>query len=964
MGKELSRRGSLSIISVAVLVIISGCGGGGGGSSNPNPPATQVPSTPPATDTPPVLTTPPASGSGSATATAPPVVTPPPTMLNVLDPSNVKAARSQGLTGAGVTVGIIDTDFDTGDPQLAGRIGKTVYSAGGANGNMHGTEVAEVLAGSMSGVAPDAFLQAAAAGAADNSLLLNNQIYQDLFAKGARIYNQSNGISTAGASVGLELALHSLYQPYVARQGLFIWSTGNDGAAQPNLTASLPNLFSDLQSGWLAVTAVNAAGGGNGYAISDTVPGVISSYANRCGVAANWCLAAAGDFISGTSGTRVFGTSFAAPAVSGAAALVQQAYPWMNADLIRQTILSTATDMHDPATYGWGLLNASKAVNGPALFDQRLALGPNVNVQFDNASSVFKNDIGGDAGLNKSGSGQLTLAGNNTYTGASNILGGRLNITGAVASGVNVGASGQLGGDGGRIHGNVNNSGRVNNSGAGLTIDGNYVAVPTAVLANQLNTTLTVGGAAILGNSHLIATTPGGSQDPSGYVTQQAGITGKVLTAAGGVSGQFKDLSFEADGVSFVPGVFIAATLSYQAQQVDLQISRTNVVSMAAAAFGNDPTRRSAAANLEAGLQAADQMVASGNVSGVNGAFLASAAAVQKSASVAVAGQVLDSLSGQIHASAQALTFQQSQALNRDLGNRLAALGSQTEGQDGTGLWVSAIGASGKLSESGYATGDTSLWGGQFGIDTHLGPGTIVGAALAYADSKASFDRLGGQSKGRNTGVSLYGRHAFGEFAGGGWYVSGRAGVAGIDSTVTRTAVIGNTEQHLGAGHSDSLWSAYAESGYVLPLSGNSRLTPYAGLTYDHLKRGGFMENGGVFGLTADSQAYRQTAGLLGLRGDSSFQWSGGLSVVQAYAAWQHAFTAGSLDFAAAYVGAPAAAFTVQGIGLPRNSGWAGLSLNTAVDKRWGWYLNYDAQLGSGGLRNNVLSLGLRFKLD
>jgi len=882
-------------------------------------------------------------------------------MLNVLDPSNVKAARSQGVTGAGVTVGIVDTDFNVSDPQLAGRISKTVYSVGGADGDTHGTEVAEVLAGSTSGIAPGASLQVAAAGTTGDGLLLNNQMYQDLYNKGVRIFNQSNGVSPVGASVGLALSLHALYQPYVARQALFIWSTGNDGAAQPNLNASLPSLFSDLQSGWLAVTAVNAVGGSNGYSFSDTVPGVISSYANRCGVAANWCLAAAGDFISGTSGTRVFGTSFAAPAVSGAAAMVQQAYPWMNADLIRQTILSTATDMHDPATYGWGLLNASKAVNGPALFDQRLALGPNVNVQFDNASSVFKNDIGGDAGLNKSGSGQLTLAGNNTYTGASNVLGGRLNITGAVASSVNVGASGQLGGDGGRIHGNVNNSGRVNNSGAGLTIDGNYVAVPTAVLANQLNTTLTVGGAAILGNSHLVATTPSGNQDPSGYVTQQVGVTGKVISAAGGVSGQFKDLSFEADGVSFTPGVFIAATLLYQAQQVDLQISRTNVVSMAAAAFGNDPTRSNAAANLETGLQAADQMVASGNVNGTNGAFLASAAALQKSASVAVAGQVLDSLSGQIHASAQALTFQQSQALNRDLGNRLSALGSQAQGPDGTGLWVSAIGASGKLSESGYATGDTSLWGGQFGVDTHLGPDTIVGAALAYADSTASFDRLGGQSKGRNTSVSLYGRQAFGN---SGWYASGRAGVASIDSTVTRTAVIGNTEQNLSAGHADSLWSAYAESGYVLPLSADTRLTPYAGLAYDHLKRGGFTESGGVFGLTADSQSYRQTAGLLGLRGDSRFQWSGGMSVVQAYAAWQHAFTAGSLDFGAAYVGAPAAGFTVQGIGLPRNSGWVGLGLNTAVDKRWGWYLNYDAQLGDGGLRNNVLSLGLRFNLD
>jgi len=864
------------------------------------------------------------------------------------------------MTGAGVTVGVMDTDFDVSDPQIAGRISKTVYNASGADGNMHGTEVVEALAGSTLGVASGVFVQAAAAGTTGDNVLLNSQMYQDMLAKGVRIFNQSNGISAIGATVGQALALHAMYQPLVAQHGLFIWSTGNDGAPQPNLNASLPSMFSDLQTGWLAVTAVNAAGGSNGYSTSDTVPGMISSYANRCGLAANWCLAAPGDFISSSSGGRVFGTSFAAPAVTGAAALVQQAYPWMNADLIRQTILSTATDMHDTATYGWGLLNASKAVNGPALFAQSLALGPAVNVQFDNASSVFKNDIGGDAGLNKSGSGQLTLAGNNTYLGDSNVLGGSLNITGAVASNVNVGSLGRLAGAGGTVHGNVSNSGRLDNSGAGLTIGGNYVATPTALLANQLNSTLTVGGAAILGNSHLVATTPAGSSDPSGYVTQQVGVA-KVLTAGGGVSGQFSDLSFEADGVSFTPGVFIAASLSYQAKEVDLHISRSNVAVMAAQAFGGDATRNNAAAALESGLQAADQMVASGNVSGVNGQFLASAAAVQKSASVALAGQVLDSLSGQIHASAQALTFQQAQAINRDLANRLSMLGSQPGGHDGSGLWVSAIGASGKLSQSGYASGDTSLWGGQFGVDTRLGANSIVGAAIAYSDSQASFDRFGGQSKSHDTGVSLYGRHGFGEQ---GWYVAGRAGVATINSTVTREALIGNSTQTLGAEHSDSLWSAYAESGYVLPLSASSRLTPYAGIAYDRLKRGGFSESGGVFGLTADSQAYQQTAGLLGLRGDTRFQWAGGTSVLQAYAAWQHAFNDGKLDFNAAYVGAPAAGFTVQGIGLARSSGWLGLGLTTAVDQRWGWYLNYDAQLGAGGLRNNVFSLGLRTEWD
>ncbi|MEO6922139.1 MAG: autotransporter domain-containing protein, partial [Collimonas sp.] len=78
------------------------------------------------------------------------------------------------------------------------------------------------------------------------------------------------------------------------------------------------------------------------------------------------------------------------------------------------------------------------------------------------------------------------------------------------------------------------------------------------------------------------------------------------------------------------------------------------------------------------------------------------------------------------------------------------------------------------------------------------------------------------------------------------------------------------------------------------------------------------------------------------------------------YGAWQHGFNSGNLDFNAAFVGAPAAGFTVQGIGLPRNSGWAGIGIITAVSSKWSWYGNYDAQFGKGGVVNNVFSVGAR----
>ena len=137
-------------------------------------------------------------------------------------------------------------------------------------------------------------------------------------------------------------------------------------------------MYPALEKGWLAVTAI------------DSQTGLIADYANNCGLAQNWCLAAVGDYTFHTQNVTGKGTSFATPAVTGAAALVQQKYPWMNGDLLRQTLLSTATDMGKlgaDEVYGWGLLNVEKAVKGPALFDMKLALGSYVYIDFDTAIS-------------------------------------------------------------------------------------------------------------------------------------------------------------------------------------------------------------------------------------------------------------------------------------------------------------------------------------------------------------------------------------------------------------------------------------------------------------------------------------------------------------------------------------------------------------------------------------------------
>ncbi|MDP5008174.1 MAG: autotransporter domain-containing protein, partial [Glaciimonas sp.] len=170
-----------------------------------------------------------------------------------------------------------------------------------------------------------------------------------------------------------------------------------------------------------------------------------------------------------------------------------------------------------------------------------------------------------------------------------------------------------------------------------------------------------------------------------------------------------------------------------------------------------------------------------------------------------------------------------------------AQLGSSADAK--TGLWHSIIGSIGKLSQDGYASANTTLVGDQLGVDTRLNDNTIVGGALTYSNSTANFNRFGGQSKSQNIGVSLYGRHAL-SVGKTPTYISGRTGVATVDSKVKRTLLVGANTDNVSTRHTDNVLSAYVETGFEKNLSDTTNLTPFAGLSYDRVKRGNFAETG------------------------------------------------------------------------------------------------------------------------
>jgi len=94
----------------------------------------------------------------------------------------------------------------------------------------------------------------------------------------------------------------------------------------------------------------------------------ISTFSNRAGQGQNWYLGALGYRVrtidnTGT-GFLYSGTSFSAPIISGAVALVAQAFPNLTAAQIVDLLFSTADDLGtagDDAVYGQGRLNITRA---------------------------------------------------------------------------------------------------------------------------------------------------------------------------------------------------------------------------------------------------------------------------------------------------------------------------------------------------------------------------------------------------------------------------------------------------------------------------------------------------------------------------------------------------------------------------------------------------------------------------
>ena len=280
--------------------------------------------------------------------------------------SGAITAWQAGATGSGVTIGFIDSGINASSPEFAGRIASASRDVSGQGRSVqdvsgHGTAVAAVAAAGRneSGILGVAFAATIAAFRADNGQCNDGCSYTDsaiaagldaAVGAGARVVNISLGGSSASP------ALRNSFNRTVNAGTVIVISAGNDGEAQPDP---------------LPVAAVNATGSGNIIIVgSIDSSGAMSSFSNRAGLAQANFLVAVGEGVRSFDQTgQAFlysGTSFAAPTVSGAVALLAQAFPNLTGTRIAEILFTTADDLGAPGTdpvFGRGRLNITRAMS-------------------------------------------------------------------------------------------------------------------------------------------------------------------------------------------------------------------------------------------------------------------------------------------------------------------------------------------------------------------------------------------------------------------------------------------------------------------------------------------------------------------------------------------------------------------------------------------------------------------------
>lgn len=258
---------------------------------------------------------------------------------NINQYNDIRLAYSlaRGYTGRGSEIAVLDAGTDT----------------------WHGATVAAFASGN---VAPDAVVKSYKITDQNMKFLSYGEIGNKIAAAGtANIYNASwsvemraNQLRTRAQLVAItdKNFVNQIANAATSHDAIFVWAAGNDyDKAQSSALSAMPIVVPELRGHFINVVAWD----------SDT--GALADYSNACGITQDYCITAPGTNLD-TGKTLASGTSFAAPIVSAAVAVIREAFPYMTSPEITALLFATARDLGAPGVdeiYGHGMLDLERA---------------------------------------------------------------------------------------------------------------------------------------------------------------------------------------------------------------------------------------------------------------------------------------------------------------------------------------------------------------------------------------------------------------------------------------------------------------------------------------------------------------------------------------------------------------------------------------------------------------------------
>lgn len=702
---------------------------------------------------------------------------------------------------------------------------------------------------------------------------------------------------------------------------------------------------------------LNISSGGQAAIAGDVAFGVDGGTATAVITGANSSLVAAGEVAVGKDSANL-STTGTLTVADGA--------------LLQGNILRVGQGPQGHGTLNIGTGGAAGTINAPIVMGGASSI---INFNHSDPAYTFSNVISDNTvdtpttkQVNFIGSGTTIFTNTNTYTAATNINAGELQIAagGSIASSAltTVNNRGTLSGAGTVGNVLVKSGGTVAPTGFNkLTVnDISFESGSTfrvGINTNGQSGTLAAHTAALGGNVSVMA----------GSGNYAPGTTYTILTTTNGRTGQF-------DNLVNTDFTFLQAALAYTGNNVDLTLTR-NLTTFASVA--TTPNQLAVATT-------ADGLLTNNPVFG---------ALVQQNA--AGARQAYDALSGEAHASTQGVLINNSLAVADMLNDRLTQSfdGSPSFGASNAAVvsfapedskaWMNyaedkpadkpeakapwpmakkapvpavpavvytawAQGFGGWLSrgtDGNFASLKSSSEGVLSGFDVTWMGIYRVGIAAGYDRSNVKVE-----DRASSTDVDSYHVSAYGGAHQGNVGLGTGVLFTWNDLSSSRMAAFPGFAQTLRADYGATTTQVFGEGNYRI-LSGQTSMQAFAGFNFIDQRTDAFNETGGFAGLAVRSSDHELTYSTVGVRTSAVFGDQFGMTVVgRSTLGWRHAF--GDVDTAIVAAFAGSSPFTVTGAPITTDAllGEAGLDVN--IDPAWTVSAYWSGQFGAQANENRL----------